>query len=73
MDRRIPLQLVAMAFDSNSYVPTVHELPEKISASDFAKNYGGKDDPRFAKVLKQIDDRIIALPGYKPFGATGKL
>jgi hypothetical protein len=72
MDRRIPLQLVAMAFDSNSYVPTVDELPEKISASDFAKNYGGKDDLRFAKVLKQIDDRIISLPGYKPFGTTVK-
>ncbi len=72
MDRKIPLGLLALAFAANSYVPDVDGLPEKISAADLAKDYGSKDDPRFGKVLKQIDDRIIALPGYKPIGSILK-
>ena len=41
---------------------------KSIPAKDFASKYGGNDDPRFTKQLKEIDERIMRLPGYRPVG-----
>ena len=66
VDKRVPLGMLALSFKVTSFVPDTKGLPEKLTAKQLAAQFGGKDDPRFAKQLKLIDDRILALPGYRP-------
>jgi hypothetical protein len=73
LDKKIPMGLLAMAFSTSSYVPAVDDLPEKLSQAELTEQFGNKDDPRFTKMLEQIDAQIGALPGYKPIGPTLKL
>jgi hypothetical protein len=73
LDKKIPMGLVALAFSTASYMPAVDDLPEKLSQAELTTQFGNKDDPRFTKKLQQIDERIQALPGYRPAGPTLKL
>ena len=73
LEKKIPMGLLALAFSTSSYVPAVDDLPEKLSRAELAEQFGNKDDPRFAKMLQQIDERIGLLPGYRPVGPTLKL
>ncbi len=70
LDKRIPLGMLAVTFSVPSYMPEVDGLPERISAKDFAAQYGNNGDPRFTKQLKEVDDRIMRLPGYRPAGTA---
>ena len=63
LDKRVPLGMLALAFRVQMFMPDVAGLPEKLSAKDLAAQFGNKDDTRFAKQLKEIDDRIMALTG----------
>jgi hypothetical protein len=66
IEKRVSLGALALSFKVTSFVPDAKELMEKVSDKEFAAQFGTKDDPRFIRQLKTIDDRISALPGYRP-------
>jgi hypothetical protein len=66
MEKRVTLGTLTLSFKVSAFVPDTKGLPEKLTAKQLAAQFGGKNDPRFAKQLKLIDDRILALPGYRP-------
>lgn len=72
LQKRVPLGLLAFAFSTTSFMPEVDNLPEKLSLAEFKEQFGDKDDPRFTKMLQQIDQRINAMPGYRPLSAPSK-
>jgi hypothetical protein len=45
-------------------------LSEKLPAKDLAVQFGNQGDPRFLKQLREIDQRISLLPGYRPAGTS---
>lgn len=65
LDKRLSLRTIAKTFTVASFVPQVDSLPEGISAKDLGLKYGNKNDPRFLNQLKDIDQRISVLPGYR--------
>jgi hypothetical protein len=69
-DKRFSLRLIATAFEVASYMPQVDSLPEGISAKGLTSQYGSKTDPRFLKRLREIDQSILLLPGYRTTGAV---
>lgn len=66
LDKKISPALLGLTFSTKAYMPDIAGLPEKISASDLAANYGNATDPRFQKMINDIDERIRKLPGYQP-------
>jgi len=70
LGRKVSLTMLASKLPISSFMPDVDSFPENISAKDLAEQYGKKSDPRFVKQLKEIDDRIDALPVYRAI-ATG--
>jgi hypothetical protein len=70
LGRKVSLTMLASKLPISSFTPDVDSFPENISAKDLAEQYGKKSDPRFVKQLKEIDDRIAALPVYRAI-ATG--
>jgi hypothetical protein len=72
LQKHVPLGLLAFAFSTTSYMPEVDDLPEKLSLAEFKEQFGDQDDPRFTKMLQQIDQRISTEPGYRPLSAPSK-
>ena len=70
VDKRFSLRLLATAFEVASYMPEVDSLPDGISAKDLNSQYGAKTDPRFLKRLREIDQSVLLLPGYRTTGAV---
>jgi hypothetical protein len=66
MDKRITLGMIVSAFDVASFMPPVDSLPDSITAERFASQYGKASDPRFLQKLREIDERILLLPAYRP-------
>ena len=46
-------------------MPTIKDLPENLSAEDFAGQYGDTDTPQFLELKKKIEDRIAACRLYQ--------
>jgi hypothetical protein len=65
MARRFPLRLLGQAFSVSAFMPELKDLPEGLSATDVASQFGSPDDPRFQKRLFEIDQRIQSLPAYR--------
>jgi hypothetical protein len=70
VDKRFSLRLLATAFEVASYMPEVDSLPDGVSAKDVTSQYGEKTDPRFLKRLREIDQSVLLLPGYRSTGVT---
>jgi hypothetical protein len=68
LDKRPALGLLARTFAAVAFVPDAKGLPDALSDDELKTQYGSKDDPRFAGVLKDIDQRIAKLPGYSNLG-----
>jgi hypothetical protein len=66
LNKRVPLGLLPQTFSVAAFVPATEGLPEGLSAGAMRKQYGAKNDPRFRKLLSEIDSRILALPPYRP-------
>jgi hypothetical protein len=62
---RFPLHLIAQGFAVSAFVPEVKDLPEGISSADLMSQYGSADDPRFRKLLDEIDQQIRLLPPHR--------
>jgi hypothetical protein len=69
LDKKVPMGMLGITFQVASFMPEVSGLPEQLSAKVLAEQFGSKDDPRFAKQLAEIDQRIMKLPGYRPVGS----
>lgn len=65
VERRFSLAMLAAGFDVASFVPELDSLPDGVTAKDFATQFGDKDDPRFVKKLRELDERTLLLPGYR--------
>jgi len=51
--------------DESTFMPTIKDLPENLSAEDFAGQYGDTDTPQFLELKKKIEDRIAACRLYQ--------
>jgi hypothetical protein len=70
VDKRFSLRLLATTFEVASYMPEVDSMPDGISAKDVNSKYGDKTDSRFLKMLREIDQSVLLLPGYRTSGAV---
>jgi hypothetical protein len=66
LNKRVPLGLLPQTFTVDAFLPEVEGLPEAVSADLLKSQYGGQNDPRFRQQLVEIDERILALPPYRP-------
>lgn len=66
LKKRLPLATLSKNFVVKDYVPSVEGLPEGLPAKTFTTDFGSKADPRFQKQIREIDERIMRLPAYRP-------
>lgn len=59
------LREVAEGFTVDGYVPSIADLSEGMSVSDFREKYGSLTDKRFTDELEKIRARVRDLPVYK--------
>lgn len=65
IDGDLMLSKVAEQFRSVDYIPSVVDLPEGMTTMQFLRQYGGQDDPRFQRVMTEIDVAIAELRAYE--------
>lgn len=65
LSSKMKLGTLAQDFAVERYVPDIRELPEGMTTMQFINQYGGKDDPRFVRMIDEIEQGINELPGYK--------
>jgi hypothetical protein len=70
VDKRFTLRWLATTFEVASYMPEIDSLPDGLAAKDLNSQFGVKTDPRFAKKLREIDQSVLLLPGYRTTGAV---
>lgn len=51
-------RLILTGIVERDFIPEGHDLPEGLSDRQFRKQYGSVDDPRYQRVLNEIDERI---------------
>jgi len=61
---RLALKFVASDFRILLYMPSIKELPEKLTAAELLSRYGSPGDVRYDAMLAEIDRRIGSLPPY---------
>jgi hypothetical protein len=61
---KIQQRLVAGVADKDLIPPTAG-LPESLSESEFKRQFGGVDAPKYQQMIATIDRRIAALPLYR--------
>jgi hypothetical protein len=69
---QLSLDDVAERFAVEIFLPPVAELPEGLQAAEFAEQFGGTGDPRYASQLTSIRAQIAALPAYANKAAPAK-
>jgi hypothetical protein len=62
---KLKLDAIAENFSVDGYLPDIRELPEGMTTMQFINQYGGKDDPRFVRMIEEIELGIKELPAYK--------
>jgi len=62
---RINLLYLAEEFRVEYFLPRVSGLPEGLDQQEFIDQFGSVDDPRFQQVVRDIENRIRALPPYE--------
>jgi hypothetical protein len=70
VDKRFSLRLLATSFEVASYMPEIDSMPDGVSAKDLSSKFGDKTDPRFLTRLREIDQSVLLLPGYRTSGAV---
>ena len=64
----LPIQGLANRFDARHFVPSMHDLPEKLQNKEFIERFGSPSDKRYEAVINEIDKRIAKLPPYLQIG-----
>lgn len=62
--RKIKRLLLAGVRDAD-LLPEVKDLPEFMQEAEFKRRYGGIGAPAYAKMMREIEQRIAALPLYR--------
>lgn len=55
---------LAEGFNVADFMPTGDDLPEGLPHPQFIQQFGGVGDPRYDKILAEIDDRIARCAAY---------
>jgi hypothetical protein len=66
LSNQLKLSAIAQGFSVSAFMPEVDALPEGLTAVEVASQFGTKNDARFMKQLRAIDQRIEQLPPYRP-------
>ncbi len=61
-------RLAAAGLQQSDLMPEVRDLPEFLSETEFLRRFGGVGQPRYQQLVDQIEQRIAALPLYRPDG-----
>jgi hypothetical protein len=69
---RLTLDDVAQRFTVAAFLPPVDDLPEQLSAKEFAAGFGGLGDDRLTAELNRIEARITAMPVYQNAANSGQ-
>lgn len=56
--------ILSQSTDESAFMPNTKDLPENLTAEDFARLYGDTDSPQFLELKKKIEDRIAACKLY---------
>jgi hypothetical protein len=64
-NRRFALNLLTTGFSSAAFLPDVKGLPEGLKSTEVAARYGTASDPKFKKMLHEIDTRVQQLAPYR--------
>lgn len=56
---------MAGGVSESDLVPDVSDLPEFMSATEFARRYGAVDSPAYRRMLATIEARVAALPALR--------
>ena len=65
---RVPTRLQdasAAGLAESDVIPSVADLPESMTAAEFAARFGGIDAPRYRAMMARIETRLAALPLYR--------
>ncbi|HEX5471121.1 MAG TPA: M12 family metallo-peptidase [Lacipirellulaceae bacterium] len=65
IDRQVSMARIAYGFKVASFMPKIDALPDALSTAELRSKYGTKNDPRFAKQLRAINEQLPLLPGYQ--------
>jgi hypothetical protein len=65
-EKRVSLATLSRVYSIASFMPEVEKLPDGIAAKDLVEQFGMQTDPRFAQKLREIDQQVAVLPGYRP-------
>lgn len=58
-------EILSQAQDESAFMPGIEDLPEHLSAEDFANQFGDINSPQFLAVKQRIEERIAALRLYQ--------
>ena len=62
---KIPLDRLAASFAVADFLPEKGDLKEGVSWNDFLQQFNSAQDDRFLRQQTAIQERILALPGYR--------
>jgi hypothetical protein len=58
-------EILSQNTEESTFMPGIKDLPENLSAEEFASKYGDTDTPQFLELKKKIEDRITACKLYQ--------
>ena len=56
IDKKLALPMLAQSFSVPGFMPSTKDLPEGLTATDVAAQFGSKDDARLLKQLRLIEE-----------------
>jgi len=59
-------EAVARGLSEADIIPVVADLPESMTAAQFAERFGAIGAPRYQAMMQRIESRLAALPLYRP-------
>lgn len=58
--------LLQKEFKDGDLIPVISDLPESINARDFQHQFGSTNSPAYRQLTAEIEQRLDAIPLYKP-------
>ena len=65
INKRFTLRNVSDEFTVPTFMPSVDDLPEGLTAAQLLAQFGPQTDNRFRRELDEIDQRLLQLPTYR--------
>ena len=61
-------ELLSNSKYSSNLLPDINRLPAPLTERQFVQQFGNIKDPRYEKMLKSIDKKIMSMPFFKQMG-----